>query len=232
MTSSARPVTISSPRYIASTRSTSAATLFTLWSTSITARPSSRKLRISSEKVPTSPRVSPAKGSSTRTTFGSRAIAFASSSRRRSANGKVGGRRCITEPRPTRSAIHLARSVSALSGNSMNRLSGNSATMMFSSTVCRFSGRECWNTMPKPLRAILCAGSPAMSSPSKTTSPSVGRSMPMTLFMAVDLPEPLGPIRPRISPGRRSKARFLTAVRPPNRLVSPRTARTGAVVTV
>ena len=51
--------------------------------------------------------------------------------------------------------------------------------MMFSSTVCRFSGRECWNTMPKPLRAILCAGRPATFSPWNTTSPAVGRSMPM-----------------------------------------------------
>ena len=33
--------------------------------------------------------------------------------------------------------------------------------------------------MPKPLRAILCAGRPATFSPSKTTSPAVGRSMPM-----------------------------------------------------
>ncbi|MGY4242346.1 hypothetical protein ACVIIZ_003754 [Bradyrhizobium sp. USDA 4523] len=113
----------------------------------------------------------------------------------------------------------------------MNRLSGNSATMMFSSTVCRFSGRECWNTMPKPLRAILCAGSPATFSPSNSTSPAVGRSMPITLFIAVDLPEPFGPIRPRISPGCRSNERFFTAVKPPNRLVNPRTVSV-AVVTV
>src|SRR4051812_45656251 len=33
--------------------------------------------------------------------------------------------------------------------------------------------------IPKPLRAILCAGRPAMFSPRKMTSPPVGRSMPM-----------------------------------------------------
>ncbi|MGY4497087.1 hypothetical protein ACVWYH_001014 [Bradyrhizobium sp. GM24.11] len=109
----------------------------------------------------------------------------------------------------------------------MNRLSGKSATMMFSSTVCRFSGRECWNTMPKPLRAILCAGRPATFSPSNTTSPAVGRSMPITLFIAVDLPEPFGPIRPKISPPLTSKPRFFTAVNPPKRLVRPRTSSTG-----
>ncbi len=81
--------------------------------------------------------------------------------------------------------------------------------MMFSSTVCRFSGRECWNTMPKPLRAILCAGRPATFSPWNTTSPAVGRSMPMIAFIAVDLPDPFGPIRPKISPARRSRAEVL-----------------------
>ena len=101
MTSSAVPSATFSPRYIASTRSTRAATLFTLWSTSSTAWPSLRKLAISSEKSATSPEVRPANGSSTSTTLGLRAIALASSSRRRSANGRVRGRRCITRASPT-----------------------------------------------------------------------------------------------------------------------------------
>ena len=33
----------------------------------------------------------------------------------------------------------------------------------------------------------------------------VGRSMPMIDFITVDLPEPLGPMRPRISPARIEK---------------------------
>jgi hypothetical protein len=40
------------------------------------------------------------------------------------------------------------------------------------------------------------------------------------------LPEPLGPIRPRISPSSTSKDTALTAVKPPNRLVSPWTEST------
>ena len=59
--------------------------------------------RIKSENAPISPAVSPANGSSMSTTLGSRAIAFAISMRRRSANGSVAGWRCITAPRPTAS---------------------------------------------------------------------------------------------------------------------------------
>ena len=71
---------------------------------------------------------------------------------------------------------------------------------MFSSTVCRCSGRECWNTMPTPSRAIRCDGQPATSTPSIRTEPASGRSIPMMSFITVDLPEPFGPIRPRILP--------------------------------
>ena len=68
-------------------------------------------VRIRSEKVLISAAVSPANGSSISTTFGSRATAFATSMRRRSANGSVQGWRCKTPPRPTRSAMARARSV-------------------------------------------------------------------------------------------------------------------------
>ena len=61
------------------------------------------------EKSATSGPVSPANGSSTSTTFGLRATALASSSRRRSAKGSVFGRRCSTSLSPTRSAISRAR---------------------------------------------------------------------------------------------------------------------------
>ena len=104
-------------------------------------------------------------GSSTRTSLGCCAIALASSMRRRSANASVGGLRSSTAPRPTRPAIARARSSISALCSSMPRRSGMRATLMFSSTVCRFSGRECWNTMPNPLRAILCAGRPATFSP-------------------------------------------------------------------
>ncbi len=216
---------------MASTRSTSAATLLTLWSTSSTARPSSRRPRISSENAATSPTVSPANGSSISTTFGSRAIALAISIRRRSANGSVAGWRCITSPRPTRRAISRARSSMPGAATSRSSESGSSASLMFSSTVWRCSGRECWNTMPTPARAIRYEGQPATSTPSSATEPASGRSMPITSFITVDLPEPLGPIKPRISPPRSSKPMSLTATSPPKRLVRPRTASRTAPLT-
>jgi len=44
-------------------------------------------------------------------------------------------------------------------------------------------------------------------------------------FITVDLPDPLGPIKPRISPAFTRNAMSFTATRPPNRLVRPLTMR-------
>src|SRR6516164_7778665 len=57
------------------------------------------------------------------------------------------------------------------------------------------------------------------------TEPASGRSMPMISFITVDLPEPFGPMSPRISPPLTVKPTSLTATRPPKRLVKPRTSR-------
>ncbi len=86
---------------------------------------------------------------------------------------------------------------------------------MFSSTVWRISGLACWKTRPMPARATLWAGQPAISVPSRRIEPALGFSSPITSFITVDLPEPFGPISPRISPGRRSRSTFLAATRPP-----------------
>src|SRR5262249_41076051 len=40
-------------------------------------------------------------------------------------------------------------------------------------------------------------------------------------LIVVVLPDPLGPMRPRISPGRMARGRASTATSPPNRLVRP-----------
>ena len=96
---------------------------------------------------------------------------------------------------------------------------------MFSSTVWRCSGRECWNTMPAPMRAILCDGQPATSTPLMRTEPASGRSMPMISFITVDLPEPFGPMSPKILPAPTLSVIALTATRPPKRLVRPSTSR-------
>ena len=47
--------------------------------------------------------------------------------------------------------------------------------------------------------------------------------MPAMQLKIVLLPDPFGPMRPRISPSETSNDTSLTAVKPPKRLVSPET---------
>jgi hypothetical protein len=75
-----------------------------------------------------------------------------------------------------------------------------------------------------PRRQISCAGSPAISQSAKRTEPSLGRNVPEIKLKIVLLPDPFGPMRPRISPSTTSKLTRLTATNPPNRLVRPLTA--------
>src|SRR5262245_19523221 len=60
-----------------------------------------------------------------------------------------------------------------------------------------------------------------MSRPSKRIDPLFGTSAPASMLKMVLLPEPLGPIKPTISPCSTANDTLLTAVNPPNRLVSP-----------
>src|SRR5262245_5033415 len=74
-----------------------------------------------------------------------------------------------------------------------------------------------------PRLMMRCGGRPAISRPSKRIDPPFGTSAPESRLKIVLLPEPLGPMRPRISPWATSNETLLTAVKPPNRLESPRT---------
>src|SRR5712691_3716424 len=74
-----------------------------------------------------------------------------------------------------------------------------------------------------PRWQILSGVSPPISSPRRRTAPAVGGSAPDTQLNSVVLPEPLGPMSPRISPSRTSHDTALSAVNPPNRFVSPET---------
>src|SRR6516225_1720464 len=71
-----------------------------------------------------------------------------------------------------------------------------------------------------------CGGRPAISCPSKRIDPAVGANVPDSMLKIVLLPDPFGPIRPRISPLPTAKETSLTAVKPPNRLMSPVTSST------
>src|SRR5205809_3299607 len=81
-----------------------------------------------------------------------------------------------------------------------------------------------------PSRVRRCAGSVVMSRPSKTIRPSSAWSEPDTQLMSVVLPEPLGPIRPKRSPGFTCSVTRLSAVKPPKRLTTPFTSSSAALV--
>src|SRR5581483_7739656 len=77
-----------------------------------------------------------------------------------------------------------------------------------------------------PACATRYAGSPPISALRKRTEPALGLSAPAIRLKVVLLPEPFGPIRPRISPSATSKETFLTARKPSKLLVSPSTSST------
>src|SRR5437588_9583945 len=73
---------------------------------------------------------------------------------------------------------------------------------------------------------IRCGAWPASSTPLNMIEPAVGSSVPDSMLKIVLLPEPLGPIRPRISPCSTRKDTLLTAVKPPKRFTNPSTVST------
>src|SRR4051812_50104597 len=72
--------------------------------------------------------------------------------------------------------------------------------------------------------------SPLISAPSKAIVPPSGAYSPAMQLNVVLLPEPLGPIRPRISPSFTSNETLLTARSAPKRLVRPETLSIGILL--
>src|SRR6187399_2274737 len=77
-----------------------------------------------------------------------------------------------------------------------------------------------------PLLMMRCGTTPEISAPSNRIDPAVGTSVPDSILKIVLLPEPFGPIRPRISPCSTLNDTLLTAVKPPNRFTKPSTTST------
>src|ERR1700683_4477582 len=77
-----------------------------------------------------------------------------------------------------------------------------------------------------PLLMMRYGGRPAISAPANWIEPADGGSVPESMLKIVLLPEPFGPIRPRISPCSTSNETLLTAVKPPKRFTSPLTVST------
>src|SRR5512140_254426 len=78
-----------------------------------------------------------------------------------------------------------------------------------------------------PKRATWLAGEPAISRPRNWIDPLLGASAPAIRLKVVLLPDPFGPIKPRISPSATSKETRSTALKPPKTLVIPLTLSMG-----
>ena len=70
----------------------------------------------------------------------------------------------------------------------------------FSSTVRSTKIRRRSGTRARPARNSSSGERPLTSWPSKSTLPARGTSRPAIVFNSVDLPAPLGPMRPTTSP--------------------------------
>src|SRR5271163_4873255 len=70
---------------------------------------------------------------------------------------------------------------------------------------------------------------PVVTRPSNLTSPALGRNWPRMQLKSVVLPEPFGPMTPRISPSSTANETSLTAATPPKRLLRPETLSTAAI---
>src|SRR6516164_5378554 len=79
-----------------------------------------------------------------------------------------------------------------------------------------------------PMRWRTPSGSIATLIPATSACPDVGRSNPQRIRMVVDLPEPFGPRKPKISPRRASKLTLSTAMNVPNRFTKRSTRTDGA----
>ena len=77
-----------------------------------------------------------------------------------------------------------------------------------------------------PRLMMRCGARPEISVPSNFIEPAVGANVPDSMLKIVLLPEPFGPIRPRISPCATLNDTLLTAVKPPNRFTKPSTSST------
>src|SRR5215475_7870744 len=73
---------------------------------------------------------------------------------------------------------------------------------------------------------IRCGEAPAISRFWNRIEPAVGGNVPDSMLKIVLLPDPFGPIRPRISPFSTLNDTLLTAVKPPKRFTRPFTTST------
>src|SRR5437667_323354 len=89
-----------------------------------------------------------------------------------------------------------------------------------------------WNVRAMPSATRACGGRSVISTPRNNTLPSVTGNRPQIRLTIVLLPEPFGPISPRISPSATARSTCSTAHTPPNCLVSNLSSSTGRFLAV
>src|SRR5882762_10330347 len=79
-----------------------------------------------------------------------------------------------------------------------------------------------WNVRASPSAARASGGRCVTSAPANVTVPEVTGRSPVRQLKKVDLPAPLGPIRPRMSPSSTDTDALSTALKAPKALVTLR----------
>jgi hypothetical protein len=175
--------------------------------------------------------LTPAAGSSSRSSDGSAISARASSSNLRSPPERI-----RAGSRASRSSLTKARRSIALSRQARSSRATSRGAIQFGqmrSPVCRWApsitfsisvipgnGRGIWKVRPRPCASRESGGADSTATPSSQIRPEVGFSSPAIRLKSVVFPAPLGPISPTISPGPTSIVTSSTAATPPKRLIS------------
>src|ERR1700730_13732820 len=94
----------------------------------------------------------------------------------------------------------------------------NAPTITLSRIVMSSNVAGNWKVRPMPARACVAAEARVRSTPSNSTRPVVGVMSPARQLNRVDLPAPLGPISPMISPSLTARSALRTAMKLPNAL--------------
>ena len=106
-----------------------------------------------------------------------------------------------------------------------------SRPMKMLENTSRFSARaRSWYRVSMPSVSASAGLAIFTSLPWKRIWPSSGWYTPEIILIRVDLPAPLSPRRPTTSPGNTCMSMRSTAVRPPNRFVSPRTSSIASAI--
>ncbi len=213
-----------------------------LCSTSSTARPRAESRSRISVRRPRSAVAMPAAGSSSSRTRGSDASAAATISSRCSVAVRRSAGSAALPARPTSARARAARPRAAAASARERGVARIVRTAPASRRRTSVPAIACsravrpgntdvaWRVRTTPVATRSLVGRSVTSRPSAITEPSSAASSPASRRRSVVLPEPLGPIRARTSPGTSARSTPPTATTPPNRRTSPRASSTGPAV--